>query len=131
MAVLALALRAVLVGVFAVSGFTKLLGLDRSRQAARELGVPDRLAPTVGVGVPVVELVVAALLIAQPSGRLGAITAVALLSAFSIVVAVNLARDRHPQCNCFGVMSHAPIGWRTLLRNAGLLAAAVTTWVAP
>jgi uncharacterized membrane protein YphA (DoxX/SURF4 family) len=127
-AVLALALRALLVGVFAVSGFAKLFALDRSRQAAQALGVSARFAPTVGVAVPVIELLVAALLIAQPSGRLGSAVAVALLTAFSFAIGVNLARDRHPECNCFGVLSNTPIGWRTLLRNVGLLAAAATTW---
>lgn len=129
MAVLALALRAVLVGVFAVSGFAKLFGLDRSRHAARALGVPEFLAPTVGIAVPVVELLVAALLIAQPSPRIGAAIAVVLLAAFSVVIGANLARDHRPECNCFGVLSNTPIGWPTLVRNLVLLLAAATTWV--
>jgi peroxiredoxin/uncharacterized membrane protein YphA (DoxX/SURF4 family) len=125
-----LALRALLVAVFALSGTAKLRRLDLSRQAAQDLGVPASLAPAAGVVLPVVELAVAALLVLPASARAGAGLAAGLLTAFCVVIAANLARGRRPNCNCFGVASRDPIGATTLLRNGALLVAAATVWAA-
>ena len=125
---LALASTVLLIAVFVVSGFAKLFRLDRSRQAARDLGIPAGLAPLVGTVLPAIELAIAGLLIAPPSARVGLALAGALLGAFSLLVAGNLVRGRHPDCNCFGTFSSRPIGLPTLARNGALFAAALFAW---
>ena len=51
--------RIVLAAVFALAAVTKLADLDGARRAARDFGVPERLAPAVGTLLPVAELAVA------------------------------------------------------------------------
>src|SRR5262245_61520725 len=55
--------RLVLIAVFALSGGAKLADLDGARRAARDLGVPARLAGVVGVALPIVELTAVGLLV--------------------------------------------------------------------
>jgi hypothetical protein len=50
--------------------------------------------------------------------------------AFSASVAAQLARGKHPPCACFGAWSPAPVGARTLARNAALIALAVVAALA-
>ncbi|WP_433702192.1 MauE/DoxX family redox-associated membrane protein [Nocardiopsis sp. CA-288880] len=96
--------------------------------------VPERLRRPATVGTGLLEVALAVGLVAL-TGLAG--DAVRLLTAVvfaaSVVVLV-LARRRDPEagCGCFGGLSRAPIGWRTLTR-AGLLSAAAlaTTGLEP
>jgi peroxiredoxin len=118
-----LVLRVLLACVFALAGVAKLADLPGSRVAAVGFGVPERLAGVVGLGLPVCELAVAVLLLPAGSARFGALGALLLLLAFVVAISVALARGNRADCHCFGQLHSAPIGWRTLVRN-GLLAAA-------
>ncbi len=124
--------RIALAGVFALAGVTKLVDLRGWRQALSGFGVPARLVPALAVALPLAELGVAALLLTSGGARLGALAAAALLLAFCGAIAANLARDRRPDCHCFGQLHSAPAGWTTLARNAALVAGAallaVATW---
>lgn len=55
--------------------------------------------------------------------------AFALLTVFTSALIVALLRRQRTSCNCFGVDDH-PIGWTDVIRNGGLLLAAVWGWLA-
>lgn len=112
-----------LAGVFAVAGFAKLRDLAGTRTAVRAFGTPEPLVGQLALVVPAAELAVAALLLVGPTRALGAAGALVLLGIFSAATAVNLARGRNPECNCFGNLHSTTTSWRTLVRN-GLLAIA-------
>jgi methylamine dehydrogenase accessory protein MauD len=61
----------------------------------------------------------------------GAAGALVLLGAFSLAVAVNLARGRTPDCHCFGQVHSRPIGAGTLARNAILGGASALVLLGP
>ncbi len=123
-----LAARLVLAAVFCASGAAKLSDRTGTRATAAAFGVPAPLAGPVAVALPAAELLVAAALIPASSAALAGWAALALLAVFAAAVAVSLARGRRPDCRCFGQLTAAPIGWRTLARNAVL--AAVAAFVA-
>jgi peroxiredoxin/uncharacterized membrane protein YphA (DoxX/SURF4 family) len=117
--------RILLALVFAVSGAAKLIDAGATRRAMRDFGVPHRLAPVAAGALPAVELAIAALVMFDATAMWAAVAAFALLLGFSAAIAWQLARGRHPECQCFGALSAGPIGIRTLARNGGLLALAV------
>jgi methylamine dehydrogenase accessory protein MauD len=119
---LTLAARLVLAAVFAVAGAAKLRDRRSAAQAAREFGVPKRLAGPVGLILPLAELTVAGLLLFPGTVLAGEAGALALLLLFSAAIGITLARGHAPDCHCFGRLHSAPASWRTLVRN-GLLAA--------
>jgi peroxiredoxin/uncharacterized membrane protein YphA (DoxX/SURF4 family) len=119
-----LAARLLLSGVFGVAGLAKLADRAGSRQALAAFGVPNVLAPTLAVLLPLAELLVALALLPVASARLGALGALSLLLLFIFGIALNLARGRAPDCRCFGQLSSAPVGWATLVRNVVLAAIA-------
>jgi thiol-disulfide isomerase/thioredoxin len=123
-----LAARLVLAAVFCAAGAAKLSGRAGTRATATAFGVPAALAGAVALALPAAELLVAAALIPASSAALAGWAALALLAVFAAAVAVSLARGRRPDCPCFGQLTAAPIGWRTLARNAVL--AAVAAFVA-
>jgi thiol-disulfide isomerase/thioredoxin len=123
--VAALVGRVVLAMVFALAAVTKLADRAGTRRAVIEFGTPIRVAGAVAVLLPLVELSVAGLLLPAPTARAGAVAAIALLAAFTAAIATSLARGRTPECHCFGQLHSAPAGWRTIGRNAGLLAIGV------
>jgi methylamine dehydrogenase accessory protein MauD len=124
--------RLLLVGMFAVAGLAKLADRAGSRQALINFGVPTALAAPGGTLLPLVELVVAALLIPPQTAWWGALGALLLLLAFVVGISYNLARGRTPDCHCFGQLHSAPVGWPTLVRNAVLAAlAGVVLWQGP
>jgi uncharacterized membrane protein YphA (DoxX/SURF4 family)/thiol-disulfide isomerase/thioredoxin len=122
MELLLVGLRLVLAGVFAVAGVAKLndrRGFDR---ALEDFGVPRGLARPLGIGVPVAELGVAAALVLPRTAWWAGIVAVAMLLVFMALIGRSLALGRTPDCNCFGRLSAARIGRKTLARNVLLSA---------
>ena len=113
------ALAAVVLGaVFLVSAVAKLARPAQWRSQAAGMGVPGWLAAP----VPFVEAVLGALLVAQVQREVVAWLAVALLVAFTGLLALRLAQGRRPPCACFGSLSTKPIGPGHLVRNACFVA---------
>src|ERR1044072_50194 len=108
------AVRIVLALVFATAGVGKLRDLEGSRRAMQDFGVSEGLAPTVGLLLPLAELVTAILLIFEPTAQVGAILAALLLLAFIGGIPNALRHGTQPDCHCFGQIHSAPAGRGTL-----------------
>jgi thiol-disulfide isomerase/thioredoxin len=114
---LLLAARLVLAAVFLVSGIAKLFDLAGAQAAMRSFGVPESMARSAGILLPIAEIVVAILLIPEASAQWGALLALVLLVVFIAGIGYNLARGRKFECHCFGELTHSEIGPPTLIRN--------------
>jgi hypothetical protein len=117
-------IRVALAGVFVIAGWAKLRRPDDTRTDIAALGLPRWVVAPVSVGLPVLELLVAALLLIEPVHEIAAGGAVVLLGLFTAVVVANLLRGRRPACACFGALAKAPIAWMTVCRNLALMVAA-------
>ncbi len=117
--------RLVLAAVFVVSGIAKLLDLAGSQSAMRSFGVPESAAKPAGIALPVVEILIAVLLLPVASAKWGALAALALLIAFIAGISYNLSRGRKFDCHCFGQLTSSEIGPSTLIRNVVLGAIAL------
>ncbi len=113
--------RVVVAGALGYAGAVKLFDREGLQDASEALGVPTKLAVATGWLLPPVELALAVLLVAGATAWLGAAGAVALLVAFTALIAGNLIRGRRPSCHCFGSGS-SPISWWSVARNSGLIA---------
>lgn len=120
MTIVTLLARFLLAGVFVVSGVGKALDPRSTRSAFREFGIPAVASTPLTFVVPLLELVLAASLILATTAYEGSIGAVVLLCMFSAGIGLNLLNGRTPDCHCFGQIHSAPIGLRTLARNAVL-----------
>ena len=125
---LLLAARLILAAVFVVSGISKLFDLSGSQAAMRSFGVPERFTRAGGIALPIVEIVIAVLLVPATTARWGALLALVLLAVFVAGISYSLSRGRKFDCHCFGQLTSSEIGPPTLIRNAVLavLAAFVT-----
>jgi uncharacterized membrane protein YphA (DoxX/SURF4 family) len=97
---------------------------DRAGTAAsfRGLGLPAPAA--LAVAVPVVEVALAVGLVVRPS--IAGWLALALLVAFTLVIAGAIARGVEVGCACFGSAANdRPVSTLEVVRNAGLAALAV------
>lgn len=116
--------------VFMGAALTKLAGYDRFLRALVSLpwlGPPN--ARRAARGIPLLELVLAALLLSVP--RIGSLVALLTLVVFTTVVGTELAAGRDFRCSCFGGAGGQSAGKSTLLRNALLGAAAAWLLVLP
>ena len=125
---LLLAARLILAAVFLVSGIAKLFDLSGSQAAMRSFGVPDSMAKSGGVLLPLVEIALAVLLVPVTTAKWGALLAFLLLVVFIAGVGYNLARGRKFECQCFGQLTRSEIGPSTLIRN--LVLAVLALYVA-
>jgi peroxiredoxin/uncharacterized membrane protein YphA (DoxX/SURF4 family) len=114
--------RLALAGIFAVAGVGKLLDLAGSQQAVKSFGLPERLAKPGGIVLPIVELIIAALLLPVTTARYGAIAGFILMAVFVGAIANQLRKGNQPDCHCFGQIHSEPAGPKTLIRN-GIFAA--------
>jgi hypothetical protein len=103
--------------VFVISGVLKLSAPALWRTQSADLGVPGVVAAV----LPIVEVVIGALLIAQLARRAAAIVAGVLLLCFTVLLVVRLMQGRRPPCACFGALSAKPISWANVGRNAVLV----------
>lgn len=97
------AARLVIGGVYAVSGFTKVVDIDgtiRSVRAYRLL--PEAIVPSVGAGLPVLELALSALLLTGLLTRVAAAVTFPLSLAFFFGVSWAWAKGLQIECGCFG-----------------------------
>ena len=89
--------------VFAFSGFTKVVDIDGTIRAVRAYRLlPEAIVPTIGSGLPVLELALAVLLLGGLLTRVAAIITVPLSAAFFIGVASAWVRGLSIECGCFG-----------------------------
>ena len=124
MEIVLLAARVLLALVFGIAGVAKAADLSGSRWALVGFGIPRRLAPILGLGLPLVEILIALALIPTTTAWVGAIAGLALLLVFCVGIAVNLARGNAPDCHCFGQLHSQPVKWSTFARNIVLSAVA-------
>jgi uncharacterized membrane protein YphA (DoxX/SURF4 family) len=116
----------VLGAAFVLAGGSKLAAGEHWPAQARGLGAPRWSIPL----VPWVELAVGAVLVAQLARRPAAAAALALLVAFTALIAMRLREGRHPPCACFGAWSARPLGTGHLVRNGLLIALAAVALAA-
>jgi peroxiredoxin len=119
-----LVLRLVLAAVLAWSGVAKVADRAGFGAALAGFALPAWVARAAVVALPIAELAVAVALVPAASSWWAAVTALALLLAFTVVLVVSLLRGRRPECHCFGAFSARPVSWRTAARNWVLVAAA-------
>ena len=130
MSELALFLRLALAVVFALAAVGKLLDFRGAQEAVKGFGVPAAIAPVIAVSLPLVEALIAITLVPASSAVAGAAAALVLLAIFIILISIQLARGRRPDCHCFGQLHSAPVGLGTLVRNLVLAGGAVIVIVA-
>ncbi len=119
MAIVGRILAVFLAVVFAWAAIGKLRDRAGTANQFADLGIPR---PSAAVGaVAAAEFVVAMLLLAIPPW--GAIAAFVLLVGFTTFLAGVVRSGSVVRCACFGALSEAPVSWRSLVRNAALMAA--------
>ena len=110
-------LRIALSAIFGIAGVTKLIDPPGTREAVKNFGAPDPLAPSLAIALPIVELAIAAGLLFNNTARVSALAALLMLILFVVAISVNLARGQTHDCHCFGQLYSRPLGWPTLVRN--------------
>lgn len=111
--------------MFVVAGSYKIVDGPAWPKQAADLGVPRPLA----LVVPWFEVVLGAALVSGLLSPWVALTAVATLVVFTVVIAHRLLDGSRPPCACFGARSSRPLGPRHLVRNVVLLVVAVVAVV--
>lgn len=132
MDVVVLVCRFLLAAVLVSAGVAKLSGRSDLERAIRGFGLlrPAWVAPA-AVWLPRIELTCGLLLGLGVLIRPVAVVSGLLLVAFSVAIAVSLARGRAVTCGCFGNASARPVGLATLARAWALLAAAALVATSP
>jgi uncharacterized membrane protein YphA (DoxX/SURF4 family) len=120
-------LRVAVGGVFIFSGYTKILDIDETIRSVRNYQLlPEAIVPTVGSALPILELLLAVLLIAGLLTRVTAAVTFLLSLAFFIGVASAWARGLQIECGCFNKGGELAAGKTAqylpeILRDVGFL----------
>jgi thioredoxin-related protein len=116
--------RLALSAVFGIAGAAKLVDQQGTRDAVKNFGAPEAMAPALSVALPIAELAIAIGLLFAGTTAVSALAALLVLGVFVVAIGANLARGRTHDCHCFGQLYSRPLGWPTLLRNVIFGAAA-------
>jgi uncharacterized membrane protein YphA (DoxX/SURF4 family) len=121
-------LRVLLGAVFIYAAYTKLsqsyLLFAMSIDAYGLL--PEWGVLAVARGLPWLELLLGVWLLSAWRLRWAAVSAVAMLGVFFVLMIVSYARGMSIDCGCFG--AGEALTWKTLVRDGALLAASVVLW---
>lgn len=107
--------------LFAWAGRAKLRSRARTTRSFRAIGLP--VPGALAIGVPVVELVLALTLLVVPA--VAATATIALLAAFTVVLARIVLAGREVSCACFGSAGSETVTWVELARNGALISVAL------
>lgn len=112
--------------VMAAAGIGKFLDLpDFKASLSTWALIPERFAPVVAIGVPLLEVTIGAAWLLRLAPRAGVIGSASLLAAFSAVLGLHLLLAQPPECECFGLIQRYYTGRgdaRTaLIRNGALM----------
>ena len=122
--------RLILAVLFGLAAVAKVRDPQGTRRAARDLGVPHAAVRTVARVLSIVEGAIALALVLPSAAPWAAVAALALLEAFTVVLAANGVRGRRSLCACFGTL--VPPGLESLgasiARNVVLMALAVLSF---
>ena len=124
---LSLLARLVVGGVFLAAGTAKASRRGRARfdAALRGFRIPRALIQATATWLPRFEIVLGALLVAGLAVRPASLVSLALLLAFSALIARAVLRHEDVDCGCFGSASAEPVGIASLVRNAALASLAL------
>jgi len=129
---LVIALRLAVAAVLVWAGVPKLLDpVAFANDISNYHLLPDVVLGPAAVLTPVIELVVAAALVAGVHARGGALVAAAMFLVFTAAMLQAMARGIDLDCGCFGRDASARVGWTSVARNAALLAASALVVMAP
>src|SRR4051794_7891522 len=133
---LALLARLALAGVLIVAGWLKLPDPAESVRAVRAYQLlPEPVVPTVGHGLPLLEIVIGLLLLVGFATRFAAAVAGLLMLAFIIGISSAWARGLTIDCGCFGgggsVAANQTKYGQEIARDTALLLAAAFLVVWP
>lgn len=117
----------VVAAVYLVAGVAKLSDRPTTASTFRALGVPAPAA--MATAVPLAELALGAGLLVAP--RPAAAVGLAVVAAFTAVLASALRRGVEVGCGCFGTARRTPISHVELVRNGLLAAATAVALLAP
>jgi hypothetical protein len=109
--------------VFVVAAGFKAASFKRFVMTVSDVGVPARRARHVAVLVIAFESIVAVTLAVPQLSTVGAMSAVAMMSLFTVTLGLSLYRGERFPCMCFGDAT-ADISTGTLVRNGALLVTA-------
>lgn len=102
-----------------LAGVGKLLDLSGSEKAVKGFGFPYELAKPISIFLPVIEIVIAVLLLFIATSWIGAVLGFLLLLAFIVGMVVQISKGNAPDCHCFGQIHSEPVGKTSLIRNIG------------
>jgi uncharacterized membrane protein YphA (DoxX/SURF4 family) len=128
---LSTAARLFLAGVFIFAGWPKLIDSDGTIRSVRAFKLlPEALIVPFGYALPMVELTVAALLIAGLFTRVAALLTAGMMLMFLFGIVMAWARGLSIQCGCFGnagalVSDPVPGYIEDILRDTGFLLVAL------
>lgn len=119
--------RLVVGGVWIAAGLLKLPDPAENVRAVRAYRIlPESVVPAIGHGLPILEILVGACLVAGLLTRVNAVVSGLLLVAFVIGISAAWARGLEIECGCFGggggpaVGASAKYKWE-IARDIGLL----------
>lgn len=128
-------LRLVLGGVWAWAAFSKLQEPRQFLRAVRAFdATPEWLSKGIAYGLPMLELIVAVLLILGLLTRIAAGISAVLFTIFLIGILQAWARGLRLDCGCFGGaggLTDNPTYWLDILRDVSLMAVAIYLFVWP
>lgn len=120
--------RWVLAIVLLAAAISKLSDRRRFAETIQEFRVlPASASSALALTLPWLEAALGTALAIGLWTRIAATTALVLIAAFSVAIAINLVRGRTAECNCFGPLYRGRIGGWSLVRNTLLMACAI--WV--
>ena len=125
--------RLFMTGVFVAAAVPKIVQPAEFAYAVHRYDLlPESLVNLVAIVLPWTELIAAVALLVVPRMRdAAALILAGLLVVFVTAMTITLARGLELSCGCFTVDPDAdPLGFRTVLRDAGLLLPALVTLVA-
>ena len=118
MEVILLLIRLILAAILTIAGIGKLLDLEGSEKAVKDFGIPKDSARFFALALPILEIILAVLLLPTDTAWFGAVGAFLLLLAFIGGMIWQMAQGKAPDCHCFGQIHSEPVSAKSLIRNA-------------
>jgi hypothetical protein len=126
---LVIGLRFICMALLLYTAYAKIIDHDRFLNGLTRVNLISGLAVFISFAVPVIEIIVAFLLLIPQTAKLGLYSFIVVMSSFTVSIVIAMIWEEHLPCHCGGAIEKLSWGQHIWFNLAFIFVAIIALWL--